>query len=337
MSVYVRMTRIAAKASAFIVMAGLAGNALAGSPPTIAFAEAGVAWFNAPTIVARMKSYYDKQQVNISSFDVSTGLASKNAVANGNADIGVSAATPIVFAARDDDKIVVLGRYLTSDKLISLIRRKVDGVPPGDIPMPIGIVPSTASEFFLIDYLEGMGKANLYTNAELRAANFQLVGIRPTGIVQAFRAGDINSAVIWEPLASEIVMPSSGSPPKDVTADAGKGTYVFQAFLVTSHKVWAERRTDVLKVLRAIKAVCQDINGSDEARAYIENYFSYPNGWLATKWKEAQFVFNADREKIKKDLEKEADLAVSAGLLAKRPNFDKILSVLDEVKKDIGD
>lgn len=302
---------------------------------SISFAEAGVAWFNSPTIIAREDAFYKKYKIAVASHDVSTGLASKNAVVSGNAELGVSAATPIVFAAVSREPLLVLGSYVQSTNLVSIITRPAGSEAATDLTPPVGIVPSTASELALVSHLIGQGKETLFTDKAQRDNELKIVGVRPTGIVQAFNNRDINTAVIWEPLASQVVAPPGQAPAEGVKIIASKRPYSFEAFIVTSPKAWSERKQDIIKALRAVRDATAYLNHSDAARKRVEAYFGYPEGWLKNKWDQVEFKFVADRASIAKTIGDEAFLATKAGLLKVEPDFSYTLSVLDEVKAEL--
>lgn len=328
-----RLTAAAALLFASVLAVSMAGcDDQSAKVASISFAEAGVAWFNSPTIIAREDAFYKKYKISVASHDVSTGLASKNAVVSGNAELGVSAATPIIFAAASREPLLVLGSYVQSTNLVSIITRTASDGGETGLAAPVGIVPSTASELALVSHLIGMGKEALYTDKAQRDGALKIVGVRPTGVVQAFNNRDINTAVIWEPLASQILAPPGQAAIDGTTAVASKRPYSFEAFIVTSPKAWAERKQDILKALRAIKDATGYLNHSEAARKRVEGYFGYPDGWLKDKWDKVEFKFVADKSSIAKTIGDEAFLATKAGILKDAPDFDYMLSAIDEVK-----
>ena len=71
----------------------------------ILFADASTVWWTAPTIIARTHDLFTKEGLTVRTFDVTDGLASKNAVVSGNADIGLVASTPLAIGASKKKKL----------------------------------------------------------------------------------------------------------------------------------------------------------------------------------------------------------------------------------------
>lgn len=163
---------------------------------TLRFAEAGKVWWaSVPQIIADKRDLYGKEGLEIEKFDVNTGLASKNAVIQGNADVGVVSSTPLAIGATKKEPIVVLGSYMGAQHLLAIISRKTGSTPsiPG-LAEPVGYVKGTISEFYFIEYLKKSGYVDKFKNNDIT-----LAALRPAGIVPAFSAGSISTAVIWEP------------------------------------------------------------------------------------------------------------------------------------------
>ena len=89
------------------------------------FADVSTNWWHAPTIIAtnneiikdidnNKKNFFDKNDLRVNVFNVNSGLASKNAVLSGSADIGIVASTPLALGAYDKEKLVVLCSFVNS-------------------------------------------------------------------------------------------------------------------------------------------------------------------------------------------------------------------------------
>ncbi len=289
------------------------------------FAEAKSVWWNAPIILADEYGIYDKFNLNIIKFDVTTGLASKSAVVQGNADVGMVASTPLVTSALKDEDVIVLGSYLVSSKLLSLVSYKDTFEKWWD--EPIGYVPGTISEFYLISYLREKGQEDLYSSKKLN-----LVKLAPPGILPVFAKRDIKSAFIWEPFSSMM----KNKAEESVVVDTISDIYTLRLYLITNKDTWENNRDAVIAFVKAFDAISKEItNNSDNARKDVEKFFGYEQDSLKEKWGDIDYSFSTNARDILTTLEKEAQLAHMAGVVDTVPDFTKILSKLPEVAKQL--
>lgn len=172
----------------------------------------------------------------------------------------------------------------------------------------IGIVPQTISEFYLISYLRREGLLeSLYPN------NLRLVRSSPVGVANAFIAGEIDVAVVWEPLATLIrdEAPTASASLQD------PGLYEQQIYLLTSATAYRERR-DALDAMRlAFEDACNYIESNRTAAArHLEQLFDYPSGALeqSTSWRETSFEFSRDRNRIWPTILEDFELARLSGV-----------------------
>ena len=123
-------------------------NSCTNKDKELIYADASTVWWLAPTIIAQEQGFYKKNNLNIRTFDVRTGLASKNAVLSGSADVGMVAATPLAIGAYDKENIVVLASFVESGSLIAILAK--DTI----ITEPIALVKGTISQFYFFRYME---------------------------------------------------------------------------------------------------------------------------------------------------------------------------------------
>ncbi|MEK7509585.1 MAG: hypothetical protein AAB605_02630 [Patescibacteria group bacterium] len=195
---------------------------------TLRFAEgSGVWWSDTQSRLARERDLYAKHNLQVVSFSVATGLESKNAVVQGNADVGIVASAPLVNSASKNEEVIVLGSYMQSSELLSLVAR--ERVYDRWWEQPIGYVPGTISEFYLFSYLKAKGLEDLYLSKKLN-----LVALTPSGIPTTFAKEDVGVAVIWEPFASQ--MKEAG-----VIAEALPNAYTLRTYIITSKDAWEQR------------------------------------------------------------------------------------------------
>ena len=139
----------------------------------VIFADASKVWWSAaPTVVANERDFYSQNKVSVKSFDVNSGLLSKNAVVAGNADVGLVASTPLVIGASKNEDLVILGRFVSSYSLVSLLSTvDIKNSPcfKEDVlcnelanSLVTAYVPGTISEFYLRSFLEKNNKIEIF-------------------------------------------------------------------------------------------------------------------------------------------------------------------------------
>lgn len=321
-----------------------------GKEEELIFADASTVWWTAPTIIAKTK-FFKENGLKVKAFDVNTGLASKNAVLSGSADIGLVASTPLAIGATKNEQLLVLGKYVSSKGLLSIISEiDIDNSPcmknendeKGDSEeckelaeqLTMVYVPGTISEFYLIRYLEEHKKIGI-----LKTLKKQSLKLAPPAIPSAFGSTvndrRINVAVIWEPLASEITTPRS-KPKNSYTLIKDKpdeNLYELALYLVTTPEVWENKRTAVLKFVKAVSQTGKHIEENrDNVRNMLENKYDYPAGWLEERWNRVQFDYDVSSEKIESLILEDARLAKQTKAIDKIPDVKYMLEVLDEVE-----
>ena len=89
---------------------------------SLTFADAGNIFWTTPTILARQEDLYKEFGLEVRFSDVQTGLAAKNAVLAGAADLGLVATTPIAAGALKDENSRLIATYVRSRALLKVAR-----------------------------------------------------------------------------------------------------------------------------------------------------------------------------------------------------------------------
>ena len=263
---------------------------------------------------------YKRNNLIVKTYDVINGLESKNAVISKNADIGLVASTPLAIGASKNEDILVLGSYVESSKLLSIVYRNKQA--NNILPEPIGYVPGTISHFYYLQYLK---KHNLIHLKD----KMNMLAVRPPSMPIIFQKKEANTAIIWEPFASLITNPPSKNSETDIKEIRDPSLYTLRLYLVTRSDVWEKKRELVEKFLQSIQDACTEINSKDnDIRKEIERQFGYPENWLKDIWEEVDFSFKNDLENMKNLILKDAQLAIEANILQKEPDVDYMFSVL---------
>jgi len=298
--------------SLVLIFAGLFLWGCGEDTESVDIAEAGTVWWNAPMFVAH--EFYGSEDIalNVNAFNVPTGLDSKNAVVNGNADFGVVASTPLVNAALKEEKIYVLGSYMRSDKLVGLIKpqgKNWEEVAGGDIYYTKG----TISEFYMHKYLESTQNSTV-------GNGLNLINVGPPGITAALanREGDekIAAAFGFEPFLA--FANAELESPHEIDRDAG---YVLQSYIITSVATYEERPDAVERFVKAFALASEAITegkpdgSSEEWPAAIAAKLGIDEAAFKDLWDDVDFTFTRDADQIEAVLMEEFRLAQRAGVV----------------------
>ena len=288
----------------------------------ITFASPAPVWWNAVPLIAQSHHLYSG--VEVRTFDVPTGVRSKEAIVSGNAESGV--ASPNAFSATTDTdlaKLKVLASITRSSSTVSIISRR----PITELAQTrIGIVQGAISEFYLIAHLIQTNQLDAYrTNRIVR------VSLPPPGLVSAFANRDVDSVSAWEPFASQIIA---------VARDRDEEVHILRDPNLYTQHILALASTDALNsnaagvqgLLTGLREACTYIEENRPAVATeLEQFFSFPSGFISEGeiWRDVAFDYNTDRSAIRAALLRDLELARLAGVAqATEQGLDGTLSEL---------
>jgi len=278
----------------------------------LTFANPGSDWWtSAPTIVASANKAFENARLDLSVADVSSGLASKNAVAAGTADIGLTAATPLALAASHNEPIVVIGTYLRSNLVVGVAvpaGSPAAGIPPS----PIAVVPGTISEWYLYSLLAKQGLESDFIDSK-----FARLEVRPPDVVASVSGGSAKSAVIWEPFLTML----KRQPGVEVRRDPS--IQEVRLFLVTRPDVIASKRAELTRFIRAFDDSCRFIREhSAEAKGIVERHYGFDSEMMADAWPSVTYGLEQNVEDMKAAIRREANIALRLKRIAAIPSLD---------------
>ena len=258
-------------------------------------------WTAAPFLLKESESFYRDQGIELDIVEVNSGLASKNSVLAGTADVGLSAATPLALAAAREEKLVILGTYLRSSGVVGLVRRA--DAPPGPIPPePVAVVKSTISESFLYSYLARKGNQGLVESKELHE-----LATRPADVPAVLSSGSARSAVVWEPFLS-----LAGR--RDGFVVERGDDFEVNLYLLARPSVVREHPDDIARFLAAVTRACDYLRDhSPQAQKQMEDHFRFPDHFLAEVWPLVHYEILDDRARMTKEILREAQTARRLG------------------------
>jgi len=266
----------------------------------IIFANNSNVWWLAPTIF--ISDFYESEKLNVRSFDVQTGVASKNAVLAKSADIGIIASSPLAMGGyeKEYNDIVVLGRFIQATTTISIV--SIDSVSTQIFPSePIGLTPGTISELYFLQYKEKYFDSINYKD-------LKMMSLRPPDGPNAIKNKDVSSLVTWEPFSS-VILDSKFADYHYVDPSL----YNIEIYLITRKDVLKNKRSSVVKFLNALQKSCDYINESPtEVKEKLKIRFPHHN--FERAWDGIRYGLKKDVNEFTAQFNFESELAVKAGL-----------------------
>lgn len=299
---------------------GLALSGCKGNKGTVTFASPTPVWWNAVPLIADKDGFLEKTALNVMSFNVTTGVDSRKAVVEGNAQLGIAATNAISTATDEQLKnIQILGSITQTSATVSVISRK----PLSEITKTvIGYVAGTISEFYLIAYLRSVDQLEAYTSGSLK-----LVKLPPSNLVTAFMQGDIDTVVPWEPFGEQIRMLATDARQK-IEIHRKLDLYKQQIYLIARRDVDSEIQT---RMKKAMLDTCNYMtNNRPKIAATLESYFDFKKGFIGDSeiWDAVNYKFIDDKGVILEALQSDLQLAKLAGV-AQVTNPTSLQSVIE--------
>lgn len=187
----------------FLLVVGVGGyvlthNRVTTSGPLIKvrFANAG-SLASAPVYVALEKGCFAQEGLDVSYLPFTAGKDALDAMLGGKADFATVADLPIAIKALEGSKFSVIAMLSVRPRLYGIIARRDQGISSAkDLRgKRIAVVQGTNVPFILDSFL-------LFHR--IPRNDVQMVNVPPDGMADAMKKGDVQAAVIWEPVLSNI-------------------------------------------------------------------------------------------------------------------------------------
>lgn len=273
----------------------------------LVFANPAAVWWNAVPLLTSIRTKFNAKTFTIRSFDVPTGVKSKEAVIDGNADVGVCAANALATSTPQQlSQLVVLASITQSTGTVSLI---AEGDHVDLEHSVIGYVKGTISEFYLISYLRQQNLLPLYSHLQFKA-------LPPVGVPTAFDRHDVRVAIPWEPFAETLILACHKSG-RRITVVRDSRLYNQNILVVAARKALASKRTQLNEFSQIMKKTCDDIESNRAGTSRdLEKYFKFDSGFIGNSdpWSLTHYRYITDRGPIEEALEQDRTLAVIANL-----------------------
>jgi ABC-type nitrate/sulfonate/bicarbonate transport system substrate-binding protein len=290
-----------------IVQACTSCNKASNQSEQLTLADASVVWWMGPGIIAQKQNLYEKHGLTLKSFDVQTGLASKNAVLSGSADVGLVASAPLATGAFNKESLVVLCSYVESNYLLSVVTPKSEDASSRPVP-PVAIVKGTISEFYFYNY---MTKTLHVSEADVKGIN--QVNVKPPDVVNAVKSGDAKSAAIWEPFGTMMVAADS-----NLKANRPADIYTHRIYIVTTPEVLQKKRSAIEKFVQSFQEASNMMKtDATKAKETIKNTFPPQEGSMNELWDKVDFSIKVDYDKMKELILQDGEILFKLGLTPK--------------------
>jgi len=207
---------------------------------SVIFAVGGMP-LSAPVYVALEKGFFEKEGLDVTFQPHAAGKDALASVVGGRAHFCASAETPVMFAALQGEKILILATVATARNHLKIVARKDTGIAgPKDLKgKRVAAFRRGAAEYFLDAYLTYHG---------IRKADVRVLDVGPEETIAALKSGAIDAAVTWDPLLATQLKALGG----DATVLENERIYQLQWNIVAGKEFVAGHPELVDKVLRAL-------------------------------------------------------------------------------------
>lgn len=227
--------------------------------------------------IAEDQGFFKKNGLEVTIKDCESGKTAADALIDGEADIATSAGFVFVSNSFDHRDLRVLGTVATA-QVKELIARKDKGITAIDdlIGKKIGVTKKSGAEFLLGVFL--LFNALSYEDVEL-------VGLRPTEIVEAISNGDIDATFTWNPYLYDIKNELGDNA---ISWPGGQDFY----FVLLTKEDWIENNPAAAQ--RFVKSIleAEDYirNNPEESREFVEDRFNYESDYMDYSWPKQEFA-----------------------------------------------
>lgn len=286
----------------------------------ITLADASVVWWMAPGIIAQKNNLYEKNGLSVKSFDVQTGLASKNAVLSGSADIGLVATSPLATGALTKENLIILGSYVDSKALLATITPKTDANFSKPVP-PVAIVKGTISEIYFYKYMK-----KYFPNDDPNTIN--QLNVKPPDIANTVKNGDAKSAAIWEPFATMIA-----SSDANLKINRSEEVYTHRIYIITTPETLQKKRSAIEKFVKTFQEASDFIkNNPQQAKDTIKSVFAAQEKSMNDLWDKVDFTLKFDYDNMKSLIVEDAEVLSALGLTPKDNSGNARKLTLEDVQ-----
>ncbi|MBC8230736.1 NrtA/SsuA/CpmA family ABC transporter substrate-binding protein [bacterium] len=229
--------------------------------------------------IAQEQGYFTENGLDVTIKDYEAGKLAADALLANEADISTSADFVLVSNSFEHDNLRVLGTVALAD-INELVARRDRGIAtPGDLKgKKIGVTRKSIGEFFLGTFLIFEG---------LSLADVEVVDLKPSEIVEAISAGEIDAALTWEPNIFKIKSLLGAN----VISWPGQSGQDFFFILLSKEEWLKEHPSAVERFLRALVQAEEFVKKNNEkAKHFVAERFDYESKYVESIWSKHRFL-----------------------------------------------
>lgn len=279
---------------------------------TLAYGSTGYTW--GLPFVAEAAGSWKEAGVDLNTIEFESGRDSMQALLAGSADFSASTDTPVVFAALQGLRPLILVNYSRYSRDMKIVVRRdgaIDPSKPASLKgRKIATRVGTSGQYMLAKYLELGG---------LAPADVEVVDLTPSNMTAALIRGDIDGFA-WSSQSAVVADRQSGGKTAVMTQEGLERYFQSHQLLLTSDRVVKEKPDLVAAAVRALQGAERRIAADSGWAELISQRIRTPPKEIREATSEFTFKITFD-ERFLDDLVAEAEWAVAAGL-AKRPAGD---------------
>jgi NitT/TauT family transport system substrate-binding protein len=268
--------------------------------------------------IAEDRGFFAANRLSVGIRDYSTGIATTEALLEGDLDIAWVAEFPFVHRAFAKERISILavvGRF-DEQVFFGLKDRGIHYV--ADLKgKRIGIPQNTIAEFYLGRFLE---------LNRMSAGDVSLIDVPPQQSMEAIERGGVDGVIAWQPYSSQlrVQLADRAAAFPIQSGQPGYGT-------VVCRNDWISDYPGIVK--RFLKSLVQAenylIHNPASAKAIVRKRLDYSDVFTETIWSENQFPLSLDQSLIAA-MEDEARWMIQHGLT----NAKKVPDFLEYIYED---
>ena len=224
-----------------LLIAVLMLPALQSAADPIRFARAE-SMLSLPILLAETNGYFADEGVDVTFVTTLVGKRSIEKLLSGEADLAVGGTPPVVRQLLDKKPLCIVSNLTESDNTQKIISSRQSGIrlPEDLLGKRIGLPFGTGADYGFREFMV----FNALTKDDL-----ELVNIRPAQLVKGLSKNNIDTLVLWEPLANQVKSVLG----EDYQLVAGSENMLLEYPIVTRPETARKRHAELVKILRALQ------------------------------------------------------------------------------------
>lgn len=276
--------------------------------------------------VADKQGFFKQNKLNVTIKNYDTGLASNNALLNGEVDIAGGAEYPLVRMTLQNESLQAIA-VINKNELQNLVARKDHGIENvSDLAgKKIAFPQGTISEFYISRFLSLNG---------VSASDVTIMNMTLSQAEDAIIKGSVDAIVNWQPYSNS-VEDNLGSNAVVWSVQSSQQSFG----VLTCRTDWIAANPEVVKqFLKSLAQAEEFVNENPaQAKVIVKEQMNFTDAHMETVWSQNQFSLSLDQSLIGA-LEDESRWMISNNLTDKTavPNFldyiylDGLISVKPE-------